>query len=91
MAKINIQPYLDNAAFMAAYEAKREIDNTKKELAAALAILGKTNADETAITGAKAKHEEFQNISKAYGILLEDGFGATWHVEYAITEHLERS
>ena len=90
MAKIKIEPFLNNPEYMAAYEAKSAVDYTKKKLADAIHILQEVNASEEVIAGAKAKFEEFKKISNAYDHMIEDAFGATWHVAYAIREHLGR-
>jgi hypothetical protein len=91
MRKEELMKLLDNKPLMAAIAAKNEIRDTQKRLIDAREVLCEVGADEPALKFVDEKIKELGEISKCYGILLEDAWRLTWQEESIVKRHMGKS
>jgi len=87
MTRDTLRVYLHNEPLMAVIKAKSEIDEIRKSLREALQIMEETNISKEACAEVQAKITEYGNISRGYGIMLEDTFKVTWQAEAVIRQY----
>lgn len=89
MLKETLRQNLHNKPLIATLSQKIEIDSTKKKLLEVLQTLRDFEMSESSISEVESKYEEYNNISKAYGNMLEDVWGISWQNEEIIKRHID--
>ena len=89
MTHDELRAHLQNDLLLSAIEAKKEIDESRKSLCAALNIMNDVGVSKPACMEVQAKITEYNKISLCYSNLLEDAFCVTWQAEAVIRKYTD--
>ena len=88
MSRETLRCHLGNEPLVQAIKAKRDVEQTRKELHAALDVLKRTGIGEAALAEVNAKLKEYSDVSMNYGNMIDETWHVIWQEVSVITRYL---
>ena len=89
MHRESLRAHLHNPPLVQAIAQKLEVDETRKALYSALTTMRKAGMSDTAKREVQCKIDEYGEISRNYGNMIEDIWGVTWQMETIIKAYID--